>query len=138
MVKVKHADHDKKYRKLAVAIIVIFTVIPTIMFYSGFMGISFFFPTYFVVSVVYALLSIYFLFKFTHLYTLPKWLVIVALIVKLLIAQVIFIYLFTPLLDYTIFSFTLAKMCGSANFWGQLGSSSLTTACQQIFSQIGY
>ena len=89
--------------------IIIFLYFPTFLFLSGFIGKLFFFPSYTIACTIYTALVILLLRRIRH--NIPWPLLFVLLIIKLLFTQIILLFIFTPVFDYTAFIITLHKLC---------------------------
>ena len=124
---------DSKNRiKLLIGAILLLSYLPIFMMLRDGFGFAFFFPSYIIATTIYAFLAIFFVWKIKIKLAFP--LLLLVIIVKLVLAQIILIYLFTPMLDYVAMRISVDKFCNPATIelYSKSGNSSLEQFCNKL------
>lgn len=119
-------------------VLFIISYFPTIALLTGYMGITLFFPSYFIASTFYIILAFLFLQKVKI--NLPLPLLLLLIITKSVIVQIVLLYLFTPTFDFIALVISAEKFCSPTNidFITRHGKADqITQGCAKILQILG-
>lgn len=120
---VKSNDPKISLYQLVILLEVVFLLVPPILISVGILGSQMIFPGYIVFSVLTMAAILFYLRRIeSAVARLPWFVLILAVLLKLIILEAILLYFFTPLLDYVGVSFAWQKMCNDTAYFAQTGS----------------